>query len=962
MATTGSSSITPMEQARHLLSETWNEGRRVLVVLGAGASAAAKIPRMPDIFGQLHDHVKEARQSRKADQSLAKDEARVRELQDWLASLSHGAAPRSIAAMALGMMQRAYETANHSPLSEFLERVWSDFSNEFISDLAKKRSPTKLHDLVAGWALKDRADLISVNFDGLTHRALQDGLDSSRENGSAVVLSEPNEISRYFLGEYLGSGPPLRLVPVIKIWGDVFHAVCTNRQCPQSGIRAPIFRLSDPGGDGKFGGAPCPDCRSPRQLQIFFAGYEEKERSALASMTELLRFVAPRTGCILTIGFSGLWDHALVRFLATVCNDLDKERSWRSEIGDGEMQIAKGVHHSPWINVDRTNRPPLLQELAQFGISPIAVSMDAEAFAATVPKPAESPDRSVGVYGGAAFLEEGKWERFVKERKCCPATYSLLETAAMLQEPAYLGDHALLRQLGIKTRIALAAEQTNDPPKKEADHNRRRHSFGATHLALLWFNRLCEGGGIKLTQVERERLATIIMFSAVNHDIGHIPFTHLAEDVLAEVHWSLQEWTSVFHHDASVLGNCFEDFREAVFSLSDSTAAAIGMASGEFRISVECAIQGRSGRNWIDAIVNSPLDADKLDYVLRDCEYLRQGIHVPIDSEEHSYQWLDMLFRNTRVLPSGLLALEGTAGEHAREFLEERRWLYKHQYHQPGFRALERLAGAVILHWLLLKVPQEITSPNQYKRYIGGLRSTIGDTSAIKGQTARKLLWSQLKSVTHPNGKADSTKGEPELLMKLCEDLISDKTEIGLPSHPRVQEWAKKCHELFKQAFEHWRPEKGGDLTLMQYLNQKAGLTCSQVVYIPVVNLAKAREIIREIETLHPFRAFLDVVVEPRILSYPERRRYRYSTDEIIGECIAVAHRDPDRWGMSTGRWIPLSESVFAERDRSRWAKIMAVSVDPDDPAVHHALDRFRSMCNQASIPTKELDPDPERA
>jgi hypothetical protein len=923
---------------------------------------------MPMIFSQLLTRVDEIRKGQLGNtvvslETVAKDASslppseRLDELRDWLESLARGGAPRSIAAMALGMMQRAYETAHNSNLSDLLHKAWLDFSNQFISDVAKRTSPTRVHALVAKWALEGGADLISVNFDGLTHRALQELLDRSTEKGSSVVLSEPNEISGYFLGESLGSGPKLRLVPVIKIWGDVFHAVCTNRQCPQSGIRAPIFRLWEQFKGGDFDGAPCPDCRSQRQLQIFFAGYEEKERSALASMTELLKFIAPRIGCIVSIGFSGLWDQALVRFLASICADLDNERSWRSQISEDESAIELNSYSSCWINVDKDPKPPLFQELALFGVSPIPVCLSAEEFAKKAPAYEGFPGVEMQRYGGEAMLDEGKWETFAKERECCPASYELLEDAAMVQSPGYLQDCALLRQLGIKTRIALAADQSDSALEKEANHNRRRHSFGAAHLALLWFRKLVERGNINLSKGDVERFATVVMFSAVHHDIGHIPFTHLAEDILAEVHWSIQEWSSEFHHDASVLGDCFEDFRDEVFSLSDETAKALKAPPGEFRVWVESAIQGRSGLNWIDAIVNSPLDADKLDYVLRDCEYLRQGIHVPIDNNRNSYRWLDLLFSNTRLLPSGLLALEGTAGEHAREFLEERRWLYKNQYHQLGFRALERLAGGIVLHWLLQTVPHEITNRPDYQTYTSSMRSVLGDTSSLKGRTARKLLWGRLRKTTHPNNKLDRMKGEPELLMEICEELAGPSASLGLPSHPRLREWAKHCLLIFQSAFEQWRPQSSSELTLMQHLTKETGLTCSEVVYVPSSTLMKSKEIIREIETLYPFRALLDVVVEPRMLSYPDRRRFRFGPSQVIGECLAVAHKDPDRWGMPTNRWVPLSESIFAERDRNRWAKVMAVSVESDDPLVHHALDRFRNMCSQQSIPTREVDP-----
>jgi len=122
-----------------------------------------------------------------------------------------------------------------------------------------------------------------------------------------VVLTEPKALQDYFLGNPIGQNGSKRIIPVVKVWGDVFHAVCTSQQCPEFGNRTPIYELDA----SKFKDG-CPSCHAPRQLQIFFTGYEEKEKATDKLMRELLKYVAPRIGCIVTIGFSGLWDQTLI--------------------------------------------------------------------------------------------------------------------------------------------------------------------------------------------------------------------------------------------------------------------------------------------------------------------------------------------------------------------------------------------------------------------------------------------------------------------------------------------------------------------------------------------------------------------------------------------------------------------------------------------------------------------------
>jgi len=393
-------------------------------------------------------------------------------------------------------------------------------------------------------------------------------------------------------------------------------------------------------------------------------------------------------------------------------------------------------------------------------------------------------------------------------------------------------------------------------------------------------------------------------------------------------------------------------FRLQIAKATQLGAEYVKCDQNDFVQWIEAAIQGRSGYPWVDAILNSPLDVDKLDYVFRDCDFLDQETHI---SKDNRSKWVDNLFNHTRVLPSGLVALSGDAGEQARDFLEERRWLYKHQYFQSGYRALERLAGAVTLQWLLHHVADAIVGSEWHVKVLNELTSTVSDTSARKGLVARELLWRELRVIEKRKTKPP---GEPGLLLKLAHDL-TQTTPKGLPSSDRVSTWAKRCEDIFRMVFERdWKKVEPGHFTLLHFLTHDAGITCSEAFYVSFEDLSKVREIIRELETLSPFRAVFDIALMPRMLSYPSRRRSKWHGETILGECFAVAHKDPDRWGMTANRWIPMSDSAFAERDKKRWAKVMVISAEPQDPTVVHAVDRFRALCHQKEIEIRDVDPD----
>jgi hypothetical protein len=971
---TSSKTSKTVAVANDILSRTWRDGKRVLVVLGAGASKSAKVPLMTDVFKTLQaDTValktrwENAPSAERLNPGPAKE--RLADLITWLTALAAGTAPRSIAAMALGTLQHAHEhvySSSDQTRDYYLKLsdLWAKFSKDFIEHSLQgpkgepiyAKMPTPLHQRVAEWVLKGHAHVVSLNFDGLTQKAVESSLQKGKMD-RPVIINEPSEVAGFFLGSHSSE---TRLVPIVKVWGDVFHAICIDHQCSQRGKRVPIFEMAKSTSKGADRIA-CPVCGARRQLQIFFTGYEEKERSTEALMAELVRFVAAKIGCILTVGFSGLWDAPVVRFLEAIAADAQHELKRRP-------QLASGTSHTEildercWISVDLDPHPPLLQELATHNIAVLALTMTADEFAARTPPLVVEGARAEAIEehrGSGRFKNEIMWHALVEQGQVNPpAAFRALDEC----QGDYLKSLQLLRQLGVKTKISrsVSGRKYDTAGNEEKDHNRRLHSFGAAHLALAWFRKL--QNDVSLSQQERERLASVAIYAAVNHDIGHLPFTHLAEEVLAEVHWNLDDWAGPFHHDEPVLANAVPHLRSEIFDITDLGAgelrktAGLEDCSGEvFRGWIEATIQGRSGHPWVDAIVNSPLDVDKLDYVFRDCRFLGQGIHLPVENNDLRLQWMRDLFEHSRVLPSGLLALEGIAGEHARDFLEERRWLYKNQYLKPAFRAFERLAGAIILQWLLANVPKALCE-NAYS-----LNNPIGDPSAEKGRKARELLWTELLKL---NQKLDEDgKGEPDLLLELTRQLeeVPSERHQGLVSGARLREWAGQCRMVFESmlGFPEAVRSHGRKPTLEESLSRHA--TISECLYVGHRSLREVRARIRVLETERMCRALFDVAAFPRMLSYPKRHRFNLGHQEPVTECFAVADYDPDRWGRNTARWIPLSASAFAEDDKERCARIMAVSPFAEDPAVNQALDRLRNMLRGANIDFSEVDPDEHR-
>ncbi len=133
-----------------------------------------------------------------------------------------------------------------------------------------------------------------------------------------------------------------------------------------------------------------------------------------------------------------------------------------------------------------------------------------------------------------------------------------------------------------------------------ANHTRFEHSLGVYYIASLMANRLLPGNDYD----EKRR---IIRLSALLHDIGHGPFSHVSEDIL-ERYSDYNNNTGKVNIHEKITAHLIKNNEELGNLLSnDDKENIIGLLSGE-NVAV----------TLMKHIVSGPIDADKIDYLLRD--------------------------------------------------------------------------------------------------------------------------------------------------------------------------------------------------------------------------------------------------------------------------------------------------------------------------------------------------------
>ncbi len=187
-------------------------------------------------------------------------------------------------------------------------------------------------------------------------------------------------------------------------------------------------------------------------------------------------------------------------------------------------------------------------------------------------------------------------------------------------------------------------------------HSRFEHVIGTMHVAGLIGQSVADSAGLHDDDIQEMRIAALL------HDVGHGPFSHLFEEVLAEK-------SDLTHEDLSQRivseSNISDILRRNGHQPSKISKLSVGKASGE---------------PFKNQVIAGGLSADMMDYLLRDAyftgvEYGKVDIQRVIDS-------LD-------VSPDGHLMLERAALYAFEALLIARYEMFKAVYFHRTVRAAE---------------------------------------------------------------------------------------------------------------------------------------------------------------------------------------------------------------------------------------------------------------------------------
>jgi len=128
-----------------------------------------------------------------------------------------------------------------------------------------------------------------------------------------------------------------------------------------------------------------------------------------------------------------------------------------------------------------------------------------------------------------------------------------------------------------------------------ANHTRFEHSLGVMYLAGL----LCENSHLA-DYLKKDEMQTI-RIAGLLHDVGHGPFSHIYEHLLVKLNKTHEDMTQWVIEKS--------ELKDHLQKIGEDPKTIAKLAVGKLRL---------QGKNFIDQIIQSSVDVDKLDFIVRD--------------------------------------------------------------------------------------------------------------------------------------------------------------------------------------------------------------------------------------------------------------------------------------------------------------------------------------------------------
>jgi HD superfamily phosphohydrolase len=730
----------------------------------------------------------------------------------------------------------------------------------------------------------------------------------------------------------------------IKVRGDIFYAACKTSGCPAQERPTPVYEFRPDVGSSKDSekwakaAIACPECKAQRSLRISFPGLEQKERETDEIVRELWRYVVPSLSSIFILGLSGVWDEPIVCDLLRAAQLLDLpifDVKPPAKVDDFDTGYISRIHQQSFPTV----RYYRVVSTADDFMPALEQCVMASPYSKKV-----SPGHSMDAF---ELVKDEVWvdKDSTNFRIYVPGRTSPVQLRDSSSALAYrLSQEKQVDALKRFSQLGLKNYWWGD--KSFAHHNRYLHSLGTMQVAAAWHQSLGEAIRKNYRRTwNGDRLkeeSDLLMIAALLHDFGHLPFSHLFEEVFTELHWSIDPSRKTYSHIQYGAERIRHLLETAIGDDHGGTYLSCLNDLGYQCDDVLALIEGRTGLPYLDAIINSPIDADKIDYIFRDSGKLSIGVRLM-----PRRAWLGEFLADQDISPEGFIRLNGRSALRLLELLETRRALYTDFYVSPWIRAMEAIAKCIITRYLLLYTSNAIFE--QLPQEVGTRLDPDWGDRKIRLTTERLQSEYARADDEERDVRGTNQRLEQPLLQTILYSLMNDDVGKALDRDYR-KDFLEQLANILKRFDDESPDEESG--TRLRKVYQELHLAGPFRVRHEQEN--QLREVAREVELLFPDKVLFAISKTPRFLSTADSRIYKSRGTTAVGENVLVPSDRPSNWTMKAVARVPLHSCDFSSFDNPY---VEVTLIDPwqgGQICGLYILDLFKRRCKERSIDLTE--------
>lgn len=310
-----------------------------------------------------------------------------------------------------------------------------------------------------------------------------------------------------------------------------------------------------------------------------------------------------------------------------------------------------------------------------------------------------------------------------------------------------------------------------------AEHTRFGHSLGVMHLVTRAFRSAIEGYEANFPEAKRQRYEQILRLIALTHDIGHAPFSHASEAVFP---------AGVEHEDFTVEIVTKTEIADIIRTIGKEFVEKFGT---DYDITPELICDIYMGRDagpsseytFLKSFMDSELDCDKMDYLLRDSYYC--GVKYGMYDIERLLSSFTICYTNE--IPR--LAIENGGIQVFEEFVLARYFMFIQVYFHRTRRYFDIMLGQALKEVLLGGAyPADVQEYLKWDdaRVFQLLKERAGNSQASKNIVERYVYPRVFRTKAHPQESdiREFWRNYKELKNLLGEEsLIVDKSADKMP-------------------------------------------------------------------------------------------------------------------------------------------------------------------------------------